>query len=48
MLLFKEKSECEPVWDEIMCWPKTSKNTTVQMACPLYINKFNTKSNTTF
>ncbi|CAF0953379.1 unnamed protein product [Brachionus calyciflorus] len=32
---------CRVAWDSILCWPETKVNFTVNIPCPIYVNKFN-------
>jgi hypothetical protein len=37
-------SMCGITWDTIICWPETPVNFSVNVPCPIYVNKFNRKS----
>ncbi|XP_071158271.1 parathyroid hormone/parathyroid hormone-related peptide receptor-like isoform X1 [Mytilus edulis] len=36
----KNSSQCEQVWDGVMCWPPVEHGTTSVQQCPRYIHKF--------
>ncbi|KAK6165905.1 hypothetical protein SNE40_022720 [Patella caerulea] len=36
---------CPSVWDKILCWPDTPAGTSASLACPDYVDDFNTQAN---
>ncbi|KAK3766038.1 hypothetical protein RRG08_002279 [Elysia crispata] len=31
---------CQPIWDGLACWPKTTSGDTAILPCPTYVNEF--------
>ncbi|XP_076437800.1 secretin receptor-like [Babylonia areolata] len=45
-LLGAGRSYCQPVWDGIMCWPRTQGGQLVEQGCPDYVHGFVPSGNT--